>query len=105
MAAAAPNRPLVDRHAGARRYFRRWTKVERWKWWLTGVILAVGLGWLAAAPIAARLGRPNTDARYSHGPLANSHAAWEATCDVCHRPRSPGDDGWNILNAGGRWRD
>jgi hypothetical protein len=103
--AAAPNRPLVDRHAGARQYFRRWNKIEKWKWLLTGVAGVVALAWLAAAPIAARLGRPNTDERYSHGPLANPHAPWEANCEVCHRPRSPGDDGWNVLNAGSRWRD
>jgi hypothetical protein len=105
MAAAAPNRPLVDRHAGARRYFRRWNKIEKWKWLLTGVVGVVAIGWLAAAPIAARLGRPNTDERYTHGPLANPHAPWEANCDVCHRPRSPGDDGWILLNTHGRWRD
>jgi hypothetical protein len=72
---------------------------------LTGIAGVVALGWLAAAPLAARLGRPNTDARYTHGPLANSHAPWEANCEVCHNPRSPGDDGWNVIDARGRWRD
>jgi hypothetical protein len=105
MAAAAPNRPLVDRHAGARRYFRRWTKAEKWKWLLTGVAGVIALGWLAAAPIAARLGRPNTDARYSHGPLANPHAAWEANCDVCHKPHTPADFPFNLFDARGRWQD
>lgn len=105
MAAPAPNRPLVDRHAGARRYFRRWNKVERWKWLLTGVVLVVGLGWLAAAPVARMLGRTNTDERYSHGPLADPHAAWDANCEVCHVGHSPDEFGWGFWKAGDRWNN
>jgi hypothetical protein len=105
MAAPAPNRPLVDRHKDARRYFRRFTTVERWKWLASGVVLVVGLGWLAAAPVARLLGRPNTEERYSHGPLANPHATWEANCNVCHKGQSPAGFPTNLLDTHGRWYD
>lgn len=104
----APNRDLVERYdgrapdgTGRRHYFRRWNRIEKWKWGLTGLAVLIGGGWLLAAPLGRMLGLDAGGAyRYSHGPVASVHAAWDANCEACHR--SP-DGSLNPVSVRDRW--
>ncbi len=99
----SPSRDLADRYAGNRRYFRRWTALDRWKVALAVAALVAGLGWAAAD----YLGVPGRFAAYqhTHGPVASVHAAWDNNCAACHKQHAPGELGVSVLDAGTRWRD
>ncbi len=65
-------------------YYRRLTGLDAAKWLLAALAsVAVGAyvlwtlsGWLVGTPGSAR--------QFSPGPVASSHAAWEADCAACH---------------------
>lgn len=61
-------------------YYKRPTCLERWKEWLGVVALVVSGGWLASGLLRSDGG----DLRYSRGPVANVHQAWDANCAACH---------------------
>jgi hypothetical protein len=90
----SPSRDLSDRHIGRRRYFRRWNDVERWKLWLSAVAAVLVAGWAVASFGWKR----ETETQLTHGPLAAAHAAWDATCEACHRNEKAFD-----LSPAERW--
>jgi hypothetical protein len=99
----SPSRDLADRYDGNRNYFRRPNWLDRWKWRLAALALLAAGGWIAAGYL--RPG-PDRDYQYTHGPLANPHAAWDSDCAACHKPTDPGTvSAGTILRADHRWLD
>src|SRR5438552_3519931 len=75
-------------------YFKRSNLVERWKLWLTGLALVLTLAWWASGWVSRSQGQT----RYSRGPVAAVHAAWESDCTVCHTAFQPIDaKSWGTL--------
>src|SRR5262249_60943800 len=66
-------------------YYKHRSPLDRWKLGLTGLAVIVSLGWWASGYVFPSKG----DMKFSHGPVAWSHAAWEAKCETCHLPFSP----------------
>jgi predicted CXXCH cytochrome family protein len=66
------------------------------------VVVALGLplGWAGWALFA----NP-APSRYSPGPVARAHAAWDNECAACHRPHSAAIEADATLGVRGRWRD
>ena len=97
----SPSRDLADRYAGNRQYHRRANALEKWKFRLAvfaflGAITYVGAGFILRGPAA--------DYRYTHGPLANPHAAWDTNCEACHVAHGKGDLSFTgLLHADKRW--
>jgi hypothetical protein len=63
-------------------YYKKPNLLERWKTGLALAALVVTCGWLAAGLLGSDQGR----VRYSRGPVASVHAAWEDNCTACHTP-------------------
>src|SRR5690242_17829333 len=63
-------------------YYKKPNLLERWKTGLALAALVVTCGWLAAGLLGSDQGR----VRYSRGPVASVHAAWEDNCTACHAP-------------------
>jgi hypothetical protein len=66
-------------------YYKRPNWLERWKGWLALLALVVTAGWVAAGFFQ----RGGGTARYSRGPVAAVHAAWNDRCEACHADFSP----------------
>src|SRR5208337_2485507 len=66
-------------------YFKQPNPLERWKLWLSGIALLLAAGWIIAGLVQSDQGR----SRYSRGPLAKVHAAWDTECSACHVSFSP----------------
>ncbi|MFL5244937.1 MAG: hypothetical protein ACJ8FY_22775 [Gemmataceae bacterium] len=83
-------------------YYKQRSPLDRWKLRLTAVALVVSLGWWASGYVFPARG----NMKYAHGPVAWSHAGWEAQCEVCHLPFSPinGNDWAARFMAGGHAR-
>jgi hypothetical protein len=90
------SRDLADRFSGNRRYFRNWTRIERWKLGLSLMAFVAVMGWAAASYFA----RSRFDYQATHGGLASVHAAWNHQCDACHVPNV--SDTY-LLDAHTRW--
>ena len=82
---------LMEKTTGKERNFRirldhykAWDPVTSLKWWLAAIALLLGI-----VAVAWAFGGPGGKQLMSHGPLSNSHAAWEADCQVCHTPGVP----------------
>ena len=76
----SPSRDLSDRYIGKRGYFRNPDWIRRWKYLLAAGAFIAACGWAAmdiAQPSRAAYG-------YTHGPLANPHAAYDDQCAACH---------------------
>ncbi len=97
----SPSRDLSDRFTGNRAYFHRseWMRRNRYLFALAALILA---GLWAVADVAA----PTKVAySFSHGPLANPHAAWENDCAACHFGYSTSDISVrSLFNTRERWQ-
>ena len=76
-------------------YYKRPDGILRWKLGLSALALVLAMGWWATG-LEIRGGgiasSPAGNLRYSKGPLANVHEAWDARCDACHRPFATIDD-------------
>ena len=66
-------------------YYKRPNGLERWKRRLALLALLVTAGWVAAGFFQ----RGGGTARYSRGPVAYVHAAWNDRCEVCHADFAP----------------
>jgi hypothetical protein len=66
-------------------HYRRWDWNTRWKLALAAAALLAAGGWWAWGFTRPDAGR----SRYSHGPVAAVHAAWESDCEACHEPFRP----------------
>jgi hypothetical protein len=93
----SPSRDLADRYLGNRGYFRRFNRLERWKWGLSFLALVAAGVYVAAGYVNRKAG----DYRLTHGPLTNVHATWDNDCAVCHKPAGEVDAG--LLRADQRW--
>jgi hypothetical protein len=79
-------------------YFKRLNSLEKGKLWLALVALLAAAGWWASGFLRGDNGK----LRYSRGPVASVHAAWDAKCEACHVDFSP-MSGQNVLTSlGGR---
>ncbi|MCE9567606.1 MAG: cytochrome c3 family protein [Planctomycetes bacterium] len=97
----SPSRDLSDRYTGNRKYFRRPEWMRRDRFLLAAVALVLA-GFWAVADVAAP---KRTVYSYSHGPLANPHAAWESDCAACHVGFSTSDVSLkSIFNTRERWQ-
>lgn len=94
----SPSRDLSDRYTGNRRYFRSWNPLERGKMFGALIAAVVTLGGIAVVYAL------NSKTPFSHGPLANPHAAWDQTCEACHRPQ-PASAVANLFGTRDRWHD
>ncbi len=61
-------------------YFRKSDAITRTKLWLTGAALVAALVWWLSGWVPG----VQANLRYSHGPVAGVHQAWEAQCEACH---------------------
>ncbi|MBA4189552.1 MAG: hypothetical protein C0467_16325 [Planctomycetaceae bacterium] len=97
----SPSRDLSDRFTGNRRYFHRSEWMRRDRFLLSAVAFVLAGLW-AVADIAA----PEKVAySFSHGPLANPHAAWENDCAACHVGFSTSDfSPLSVFNTRQRWQ-
>ena len=95
------SRDQSDRYTGNRDYFHRldWIARAKYRFAALGAVLAVGWG----AYDGLLPGRAVT--AHSPGPVADVHAAWDATCQTCHVPFA-GTAGhpWSPLAAADRWQ-
>src|SRR6516162_5173070 len=66
-------------------YFARPDWLERGKLRWAALALVLPIGWLASGLLRSDQGQ----LRYSRGPVAAVHAAWEDKCTVCHVPFQP----------------
>lgn len=98
----SPSKDLADRFTGNRGYFHIPDGLRRTKTWLALAVLGLTVGWAVFD-----LGTPSRAAyTHTHGPLANPHATWDATCDACHRPQSAGSFSLtSVFHARDRWHD
>jgi len=98
----SPSRDLADRYTGNRDYFRQPDWIRRSKNWLAVVALGLSLGWFAFDRVM-----PSRAAyTHSHGPLADPHAALDATCEACHRGYSARDfSPVGAFHPRDRWHD
>ena len=75
-------------------YYKKPDGILRAKLGLSALALVLSLGWWASG-LEYRGGQVQTGSRgllrYSKGPLASVHEAWNDKCDACHRPFSPID--------------
>ncbi|MDB5311981.1 MAG: hypothetical protein JWO38_6183 [Gemmataceae bacterium] len=100
----SPSRDRSDPYTGNRGYFHQLRGVHRAKAVLAVAALGVVVGWVGydwAAPARAVYS-------HTHGPLSHAHAAWESTCEVCHRSASGADFARNplsVFTARDRWHD
>src|SRR4051794_6941704 len=79
-------------------YFKKRDRLTSWRLWLSVVAVvlagawASGFGWEFWSPSGWR---ERTRLLATHGPLAQSHAAWETRCEACHAPFRPiGQASW-----------
>ena len=63
-------------------YFKTLHGIPRWRRILSGVLVIVGLGWLAWHAVA------KSPTPYNAGPLSPSHALFTQKCDACHVPQA-----------------
>lgn len=68
-------------------YFKHPDWLQRWKLRFTGLALVFTLAWLAIGWVRSDQGRY----RYSRGPVAAVHGAWETECQACHVSFMPMD--------------
>jgi hypothetical protein len=98
----SPSRDLSDRYIGKRGYFRNPDWIRRWKYLLAAGAFIAACGWAAVdifQPARAAYG-------YTHGPLANPHAAYDDQCAACHAPHSASEFGLAaIFHTRDRWHD
>jgi hypothetical protein len=79
-------------------YYKKPDGLSWWRWVLSFVAVLVATGWAAGLnwdfwSASRREARMRQLA--SHGPLARSHASWDAQCDACHVPFRPiGQASW-----------
>jgi hypothetical protein len=66
-------------------YYKRPTRLERWKERLGALALLVTVAWL----VGGLLRKDQGELRYSRGPVAHVHQTWEANCTACHEPFVP----------------
>jgi hypothetical protein len=97
----SPSRDLSDRFTGNRAYFRRSEWMRHSRYLLAAVALVLAGVWAVADVVA-----PTQVAySFSHGPLANPHAAWENDCAACHVESSSSDFGIrSVFNTRQRWQ-
>jgi hypothetical protein len=99
----SPNRKRVDRFIWNRDYFHHPTFLARWKGQLSVAAVVLALGWLLFGRIA--LPEEARQFRYSHGPVADVHAAWDRQCGACHQSFSVDDASLsNLADVHDRWR-
>lgn len=99
-----PNRKRVDRFVWNRGYFHRGIGWARWKFQLCILALVVSGGWLLYGQFS--LPQETRDYRYTHGPVANPHAAWDRNCAACHAASSPDSASLaNVADVHGRWHE
>ncbi len=76
-------------------YYKRPDGLLLGKLGLSALALVLAMGWWATG-LELRGGRVQTspagNLRYSKGPLASVHEAWDSKCDTCHRPFATIDD-------------
>lgn len=99
----SPNRKRVDRFRWNRHYFHKKDRFLRWRTKLSILAIVVSGGWLA---LGWTLPEEDRQLRYTHGPIANPHLAWEKNCQACHASYSV--DGLNVehlLDVHSRWHD
>jgi hypothetical protein len=81
-------------------YYKHPDRLARWKLALTALATVAALGWWASGlALGGRDGLSSSNRgrlRYSHGPVARVHAAWDAKCDACHVPFTP-------ISGGASW--
>jgi hypothetical protein len=66
-------------------YHKTPNRIVRWRGYLIGLATLGAVGWLASAYALPEGGVE----RYSRGPVANVHAAWDQKCKACHDPFQP----------------
>jgi hypothetical protein len=75
--------------------------VERWSGRIAWTALALAVGWLGLG-LVSRV----SAFWYSRGPVASTHAAWDAQCSACHNASSPDSLTLTSLwQPAQRWRD
>lgn len=95
----SPSRKRVERYPGAlRRYFRE-NPFEKRKVFYT--LLAI----CSATLMLGIWTLTRSDRPYSHGPVADVHASFDANCEACHRPQSIGSVGLSAFDPQSRWLD
>lgn len=92
-----PEEPTSSRdraaRVGERDYFRRRSRLDRWKLGLTLFAAFVTVAWLAGSLLSPDQGVM----LYTHGEVCSSHAAWEANCEACHEPYHPiNENSWYV---------
>lgn len=100
----SPSRDLVDRFTGHRGYFHEPDGVRRWKNGAAVLAMGLVLGWFVIE--SAWSGR--VVSAHTHGELASPHAAFNANCEACHKPHSPGDfisHPTSLVTTHSRWHD
>ncbi|MFM8274683.1 MAG: hypothetical protein ACKODX_20460 [Gemmata sp.] len=100
----SPSRDLSDRFIGRRGYFRRPDAIRRGKAALAWVALLAAGAW-AAVDVAKPAQRVQYS--YSHGRLANEHAAFDNNCEACHKAHGV-SEAFNPVSwfqARDRWHD
>lgn len=100
----APNRERVDRFRNARDYFRDPTRLVRWRQQLSILAIVIAGGWLA---IGWALPQDARQYRYTHGPVADPHTAWNQRCNTCHAGSSPESivSLSSLLDVHSRWHE
>ncbi len=75
-------------------YYKKPDAILKAKLGLSALALVLAVGWFASG-LEYRGGQVQTSSagllRYSKGPLASVHDAWNDKCDACHRPFAPID--------------
>jgi Doubled CXXCH motif (Paired_CXXCH_1) len=85
-------------------YFGR-DRMVRWRSWTALAAMLGALGWWLMAPVWISDHGPSVtffqrERLASPGPLAQAHAAWDATCTACHVPFEPiKSSEWSQLGA------
>lgn len=80
-------------------YYKTSDAIARWKVGLSLLAVLFAMGWWATGfSLGGSRFLTESDAgrlRYSHGPVARVHAAWDARCEACHSAFQPiGQDAW-----------
>ena len=80
-------------------YFMKPDRLTKAKLSLSFLALVAAVGWWASGlrPSRSNLFAESDSARmrYSHGPVAEVHAPWDARCEACHADFRPiGEDAW-----------
>jgi hypothetical protein len=78
-------------------YFKHGDAISRTKLGVTAVVLVLVVAWMAAGFLRSDAG----NRRFSRGPVAAVHAAWDGECAACHTPFTPLSAD-NVLNVLGR---